>query len=339
MTNVVSADYLKFANVRARWLDGPRQVAADLLAAAARPELRDGVSALQARVKAASVLADFGERDDAIDILRSAVADSRPGADEDARLVLAVTLAQLGEISEAESVARENIAVEAAGPESPIAFSQYMFVAMGFADAGLRELALRWADEGVAAASAVRSTRAVRIRAEQYATALREGVHERLRKAEEPGPRSDAAANFADPPWPTVVQSRLLWWPDDQYQRLIRQVPALGDVLGRSWPDHTRLVESVLRDSTRWSPGEPVRQTVQLVAADFGNFTSFLQQQTADPRDRAAMTAYGMQESKTPVVTWPPKPRKPCWCGSGGRYQDCCSADSAMNAGSPAPAG
>ena len=137
MTYVVSADDLKFANVRARWLDGPRQVAADLLAAAARPELRDGVSAMQARVKAGSVLADLGERDDAIDILRSAVADSRPGGDEDARLMLAVTLAQAGQISEAEKVAQESIAAEAAGPESPIAFSQYMFVAMGFADAGL----------------------------------------------------------------------------------------------------------------------------------------------------------------------------------------------------------
>jgi hypothetical protein len=329
MTNVVSADDLKFANVRARWLDSPRQVAADLLAAAARPELLDGVSALQARVKAGSVLGDFGERDDALDILRSAAADSRPGADEDARLMLAVTLAQAGEISEAEKVARENIAAEAAGPESPIVFSQYMFVAMGFADAGLRELALRWADEGVAAASAVRSNRAVRIRAGQYAAALHEGVHERLRAAEELGPHRGATANFADPPWPSVLQGRLLWWPDDQYQRLVRLVPALGDVLGRTWPGHTRLVEPVLRGSTLWSPGGPVRQAVQLVAADFDNFTSYLERKTADPRDRAAMTAYGMQESQTPVVTWPPKPRKPCWCGSGRRYQDCCGTPSA----------
>jgi hypothetical protein len=37
MTIVVSADDLKLTYLRARWLDSPQQVAADLLAAAARP--------------------------------------------------------------------------------------------------------------------------------------------------------------------------------------------------------------------------------------------------------------------------------------------------------------
>jgi hypothetical protein len=324
MTNVVSADDLKFANVRARWLDSPRQVAADLLAAAARPELRDGVSALQARVKAGSLLADFGERDDAIDILRSAAAGSRPGADEDARLMLAISLAQAGDVSEAEKVARESIAAEAAGPQSKMAFSQFMFVAMGFVDAGLPDLALRWADEGVAAASEVRGSRSLKFRAAQIAASLREGVCVRLQAVQEFGQLRSTNASFSDPAWPAVAQGRLLWWPENQYGRLARQVPVLGEVLGRSWQDHTRVVESALRDSARWSPGEPTGQKVDLVAGDFDNFTSFLESRSADPRDRAAMTAYGLEESKTPVVAWPGKPRKPCWCGSGRRYQDCC---------------
>jgi hypothetical protein len=99
----------------------------------------------------------------------------------------------------------------------------------------------------------------------------------------------------------------------------------LRDVLGRSWPDHAWLVESALRESTR-RPGEPVPQTAELAAGDFDDFTSFLQSNQADPRDRAAMTAYGLGEWAAPVVIWPPKSRKPCWCGSGRRYQDCCGA-------------
>jgi hypothetical protein len=102
--------------------------------------------------------------------------------------------------------------------------------------------------------------------------------------------------------------------------RLVRQVPVLREALGQSWQDHARLVESVLSDSTRRSRGEPGRQTVQVVAGDFEGFTSFVGFSGADPRDRAAMTAYGMEEPKAAVVTWPPKPRKPCWCGSGRRY-------------------
>jgi hypothetical protein len=325
VTNVVSADDLKFAYVRARWLDSPQQVAADLLAAATRPKSLDGVSALQARIRAGGVLADFGDRDAALDILRSAAADSQAGSDSDARLFLAAALAQAGEVAQAEAVARESIAAEAGGHERAIAFSQYLLVARGFAQAGLRDLAMRWADDGVAAASTVRGSRSLRFRAEQIAARMRDGVVAQLRAAQQSGPGGGKTASFVGPPWPAVTNSRLLWWPEDHYGRLVRQVPVLRDVLGRSWPDHAWLVESALRESTR-RPGEPVPQTAELAAGDFDDFTSFLQSNQADPRDRAAMTAYGLSEWAAPVVIWPPKSRKPCWCGSGRRYQDCCGA-------------
>jgi tetratricopeptide (TPR) repeat protein len=327
--NVVSMDDLKFAYVRARYLDSPQQVAAGLLAAADRPELLDGVSALQARVTAGGVLADFGDRDEAIGILRSAVAQSEPGWDEDARLFLAVALAEAGEIAEAEAIARQSIDAEAGGLESPNTCTQYMFMAKGFAMAGLRELATRWADEGLAAASAVRGSRSVRFRAGQMAATMREGIDAQLLRLEESGLSRSRTANLTDPPWPGVTDGRLLWWPQYPYGRLIRQAPVLGEFLGRSWPDHARLVESALRESVCSPPTGAIRsagQTVELVAADFDNFTSFLQRQGADPRDRATLTAYAAQEAATPVVTWPPKPRKRCWCWSGRRYQDCCGA-------------
>lgn len=323
MTDVVSADDLTFAYLRAKWLDSPQQVAADLLAAAAQPELCDGVSALQVRITAGNVLADYGNRADGIDILRGAVAGSRPGADGDARLFLATVLAQAGEVAEAEAVAAESIAAVAAGPEAPIAFSQYMFVANGFAQAGLADLAMRWADKGMAAAAAVRGSRSLRFRAGQFAAAMREGVQARLKAAEESGPRDGGSPSLPDPPWPAVTNGRLLWWPEVQYGRLVRQVPALAEILGRAWPDHTRLVESVLREHTRWSPGEPVGQVIQPVAGDFDRFASFLLSKGADPRDRAAMTAYGLADQAA-SASWPPKPRKPCWCGSGRSYGQCC---------------
>jgi hypothetical protein len=161
---------------------------------------------------------------------------------------------------------------------------------------------------------------------QQIATHMRDGVVAQLRAAGQSGPGRGKTASFAGPPWPTMTKDRLLWWPEGHYGRLVRQVPVLREVVGRSWPDHTWLVESALRQGTRRQPGELVRQTAELATADFDNFTSFLQSNQADPRDRAAMTAYGLSESATPVVTWPPRPRKACWCGSGRRYQDCCGA-------------
>jgi hypothetical protein len=61
MSRRFSPDDLAFAYLRARWFDGPRQVAADLLAAAANPEALDGVMAQKIRVKAAIILCDCGE--------------------------------------------------------------------------------------------------------------------------------------------------------------------------------------------------------------------------------------------------------------------------------------
>lgn len=328
MTNVVSAGDVAFACVRARWLvDSPRQVAEDLLAAADRPDLRDGVSASRARAAAVSVLSDFGDLSDAIGILRSAVAQSQPGSDELARFGLASMLAQAGETAEAEAIAHESIAAEAKGKGAGKAavLPLHFEMARSFARAGLGDQAMWWADEGVAVASSVPGTLGVRL--EQLAMGWRENVCDRLQEVQEFGPDHRRIASFPDPPWPTVTAGRLLWWPEAHYGRLIRQVPVLGDVLGQPWPDHTRLVESVLRDSTRWSPGAPASQTVHLVAGDFDNFTVFLGAQDADPRDPVSLTAYGMQESETPVVTWPPKPRQRCWCGSGRRYRDCCGAE------------
>jgi hypothetical protein len=42
----------------------------------------------------------------------------------------------------------------------------------------------------------------------------------------------DSALLADSPPWPGVVDGRLLWWPDAEYQRLVAQVPDVRYVLG-----------------------------------------------------------------------------------------------------------
>lgn len=43
-------------------------------------------------------------------------------------------------------------------------------------------------------------------------------------------------------PWPALFGSCLLWWPEAEYQRIVRQVPDIRSVLGATWREHTVLV-------------------------------------------------------------------------------------------------
>ena len=325
----VSADDVLFATVRARWLESPRQVAADLLEASRHPELLDGVSAWQAEIKAGAVLVEFGATEDGIAILHGAVGRSSADRDDGARFMLALALAGAGDVTSAESVTASNLESEPAG--SVVALTQRMAVAQSFARAGHGALATRWADDAVAAAASGPGGAVVRQATRRLASSLREQVLEQVRRAKEAGgpvrarDAARAAATFEVPPWPAVVGGRLLWWPDDQYRRLIRQVPMLAERLGRTWPDHVMAVEAELAADVHRAPGTIGQAARTLVAGDLASFASFLDRENADPRDATAMTAYAIDPAGPQTVqTWPPKPRKPCWCGSGRRYRECC---------------
>lgn len=325
----MSADDVLFATVRARWLESPQKVASDLLEASRHPELLDGVSALQAAVKAGTLLAEFGDADGGIAILRTAVTRSRADSDQGARFMLALALAGTGDVMAAESAT--DASLEGEPPGSLKAITQRMAVAQGFARAGHGPLAARWADDAVAAASSAPGGAVVRQAAMRFASSLREQVLEQVQLAGAggrpmtAGGTAKAAGTFDVPPWPAVAGDRLLWWPEDQYGRLIRQVPMLAERLGRTRADHFAAVEAELAADVQRSSGTAGKATRTLVAGNIAAFVNFVERENADPRNAAVMTAYGMDLSgPQSVQAWPPKPRKPCWCGSGSRYKECC---------------
>jgi hypothetical protein len=340
MSDLVTADDLIFTRARARWLESPRAVAARLLDAADHPDRLDGVSAVAVLVRAADVLAESGLPEQSIPILRSAVAGSDPGADGGARQALAIALAECGDPAEAESVAIEHAEARPPGVKARI------LVARGLIRRGQYEQAQRMANEAVSAARSCDKRGIYKTLDIEFASAGREQVYQEVRRATEEGGLADLGHDlltrperqYGEPPWPAVTDGRLMWWPEAEYGRVVRQVPELAAILGSPWPAHAMNVEAALRLATRASPGR-----IWLAAADFGEFTRFVTEQAADPRAAATMTAYTtltlrpaadrrLGGASTPSavrkpVRWPPRRRQPCWCRSGRDYQVCHGAD------------
>jgi hypothetical protein len=241
--------------------------------------------------------------------------------------MLAMALAEVGKITEAERVAKSSIAAPGSGTLPDVA--NYFLFARSLALAGHAELATKWADEGAAAASAVRGRALARI-SRPAAMKMRDAVYADVQRAERQGGAQlfTAAALpdrvFQEPPWPSVAGGRLLFWPEDQYSRLVRQVPTLTSFLGSSWQDHVGLVEAALRADHHDLAGAAARKATMVVAGDVDAFIAFLLRAGADPRDPAAMTANAAEVPENRAWAWPPRPRKPCWCGAGRRYSECC---------------
>lgn len=340
MSDLVTVDDLNFAWARARWLDTPGEVAARLLDAADDPDRLDGVSAVGVRVRAADVLRESGYLEESDRILRNAVADSAPGMDGGARRSLARGLAEWGDPAEAESLAVEDAEAKPPGVRTRI------LVARGLVRGGWYESAQRMADDAVSAATTCDKRGVFKTLEIERATTGREQVCQEVRQATQEGSLADLGHGFlsrperlsGEPPWPAVTGGRLVWWPEAEYRRLIRQIPELAAILGSTWPAHTGRVEAALRSATQVSP-----RRIWLAAADVGEFARFVTEQTADPRAAATMTAYlpltfrqsgdrrlggaSVASAVRRPARWPPRRRQLCWCGSGRPYNECHGAD------------
>ena len=130
----------------------------------------------------------------------------------------------------------------------------------------------------------------------------------------------------ADPPVLAVAPNgTVLWWPQSEYVRLARQLPGLAFRLGPGWAGHTARTEAGLRTRASASPGR-----IALVAADFGQFATYLRKDSVDPRDPDVLTGYAAVAAANGTATaWPPRLLRACWCGSGRRYRRCCAVTGA----------
>ncbi len=314
MPEVWTPDDLTFAVVRAARLESPGQVAEDLLAAAAQPSRRlDGVTALEARLRAADVLIEAGRTGDAIAIARQVIGDA---GNVDESLAAAAVLARAGAPGEAEDAA---IRAVRAQPGGYPAVGGLMALSLRLAGYGYFDQALRIADETLAVARG-RSLPAARLsrsaglaeRVIRLAELAREQILEFQQDAAEAGagltglrPAPAGPGGYGEPPWPALAGHCLLWWPRAEYLRVVRQVPELRAIA---------TVQATLTAASMTEPGQ-----LTLTPAEFGRFAQYLENTRADPRLAGVMTAFTQQADPAyrHPAPWPPRRRSPCWCGSG----------------------
>ncbi len=340
MPQVWTPDDLRFADVRAAHLESAEQVAGDLLAAVGQPGSRlKGVTVAEASLRAAELLIAADDRDRAAIIARQVLQDvrGRPG-----ELPAACLLARAGDRDAVEALATPALSALQDRP-SQVVIMDAAALALGLADGGQFELAARVADEATAAYARWKAGPGRRADRNGTLGNLAElarqtvlGAHQDLqdlitgRRVDEPGMQPSTL-----PPWPALFGSCLLWWPEAEYQRIVRQVPDVRSVLGPTWRDHTATVESAMLALIPAGPASrPGGATAySLVAADFEHFCGYLRLTCADPRQATTMTGFtarlaglaenGVRGIRQPIP-WPPAEHSRCWCGSSARYGRCC---------------
>jgi SEC-C motif len=331
---VIDADALAFATLRAAHLEPPRQVADDLLAAAARPSIRlKGVTPYQARMLSAKVLSDAGDRVGALEVL-----DSSPETAGAALIQRASQCLGTGDLAGAQALVSQ---IRSWPAGDVYGLSLIMALVLTAADAGYFDQALAWTD---AAWTAAMDNRAgpdwLVARGPQMLQLLGEEVREQQQlqatgdgtRAQPKDPRSgprtagpEGALVADSPPWPALVDGRMLWWPDPEYRRLVAQVPDVRYVIGATWQQHRAKVESALRAFRQLQPDH--RVALSLVGAEFRDYVRFLELAGSDPRLPEPLTAFaGFAAEHQKQVRWPPRRLDRCWCGSGLRYSRCCGA-------------
>jgi tetratricopeptide (TPR) repeat protein len=346
MPDAWTPDDLRFALVRAAHFEPPRQVASDLMAAADQPATRLAeVTALQARLRAAQVLLEADEHDEGMALLRRAMQEAGPNADPRTQAAAAAVFAEAGDAAEAEALVVDAFR---AHPNVHGLIGSLIKASLGLADLGQFEPALRIVDRTIERTQALphrgrhgdlnvriirlaeltrRQILALQQEAQASGTDLTDRRAGRRRRDASRAELSEQASS--QPHWPTLAGSCLLWWPSAEYDRVIRQVPELRDVLGSPWRGHTARVEQAMANAAAIAvPASGGAARLSLAAAGYERFVHFLEQSGGDPRLAGVMTAFTEQAGAgyNHPARWPPGQRDPCWCGSKKRYHRCCGA-------------
>ncbi|MGB6455036.1 MAG: hypothetical protein WBH47_11180, partial [Streptosporangiaceae bacterium] len=256
LPDVIDYDTLVVAPALAVRAGAVRPVVDELLAVANDPDRMQGVDPTLIRVRAADLLSQEGDPallDDAVAILREAVALALPDEVGIAQNALAKTLAEQGNVAElaalVQPVLREPPSLTSAHTLLGICSVATIF--------GYGQQAAGWLDEAIAASGAVRSDRPVRHLLEE--TQRRLATIRTTMAADGADPDDPAAAQqrlrtrptavgtvAAYPPWPAGFEGRLVWWPEPDYIRLLRQLPELSTVLCGPWRGHTVRVQAAM---------------------------------------------------------------------------------------------
>ncbi|WP_327346681.1 SEC-C domain-containing protein [Streptomyces europaeiscabiei] len=131
-----------------------------------------------------------------------------------------------------------------------------------------------------------------------------------------PGEYDEGERAFSGP-----VKTCVLFWPSDEFARLLQRWPSAADAYGDDHAGHRLQVERTLREL---SDGGAPRLAVG--RASSSGLTTYLEAEgTGSPDTPAARSAYADELARRGQTTdWPPPRNGPCWCGSERKYKKCC---------------
>lgn len=115
----------------------------------------------------------------------------------------------------------------------------------------------------------------------------------------------------------------VLYWPPEEFARLVERWPAITDDYGEDHHEHRAIVERHLRQvSQDHHPG------VFVAAGSFDDYLVWAQDRGEQAHAASIRASYAahlghLDETVTP---WPPGRNDRCWCGSGSKYKKCCGA-------------
>jgi hypothetical protein len=112
----------------------------------------------------------------------------------------------------------------------------------------------------------------------------------------------------------------VLFWPREEFDRVVGRWPVLAAAYGHSWDEHRARLQRGLR---LWA--ESGRSGLALLAGSAEELASFAARAGGDPTDPEVRQGYAQHLENHPRETrWPPGRNEACWCGSVMKYKKCC---------------
>ncbi|RKR85846.1 SEC-C motif-containing protein [Micromonospora pisi] len=114
--------------------------------------------------------------------------------------------------------------------------------------------------------------------------------------------------------------TELLFWPQDQFDRVRSEWPDLTGVYGQDWDEHRARLE---RELVRLAGAG--RTGLSVLKGSVDGLSGFATRRNGDPTDQQVRAGYAQElEGRQERISWPPERNGTCWCGSGNKYKKCC---------------
>lgn len=114
----------------------------------------------------------------------------------------------------------------------------------------------------------------------------------------------------------------VLYWPPDDFARLLERWPEVAEAYGEDHDEHRRLVERHVRQLAERRPG------LSVGAGSLDEYLAFAAGRGEHVMDSSTRASYAAHLGRLGIrlTDWPPGRNAPCWCGSGRKYKKCCGA-------------